>query len=77
MQSWAGPSTWEALQECFAHFDKQDSWNALEKTISLFRNLAQKTAEQLENDLSTLQYPDWFQSVMEAYEKSIEKRGAE
>jgi aminoglycoside 6-adenylyltransferase len=40
MPKWVDKSTWEDLHQCFAHFDSEDSWKALEHTCSLFRKLA-------------------------------------
>ena len=52
MQSWVEKDVWNALQECFALFNPQDSWKALMNTIKLFRRLSTETAEMLE-----YQYP--------------------
>lgn len=47
MRSWVEDKTWTALHQIFAHFDGQDSWSALRHTLSLFRDLALETAQQL------------------------------
>lgn len=47
MQLWVSKDTWDALHQCFAHFDEKDSWNAIENTTSLFRILAHQAATQL------------------------------
>jgi len=47
MRTWVEPSTWEELQSCYAHFDSEDSWNALNRTLSLFIRLSRETAEVL------------------------------
>jgi aminoglycoside 6-adenylyltransferase len=41
------PATWAALGEVYGHFDATDSWRALFATITLWRRLAVRTAQQL------------------------------
>jgi len=48
MQTWVCEKTWNALFGTFAHFDEQDSWQALHNIMELFRNLAKETAQKLE-----------------------------
>ncbi len=48
MQTWVDPSTWGALQSCFAHFDQKDIQNALTATLTLFSQLGQETAGLLQ-----------------------------
>lgn len=47
MQSWINKDTYNDLQQTFGHFDVQDSWQALQATIALFRKLATQTATTL------------------------------
>ncbi len=47
MRSWVDSEVWQALHSVFAHFDAEDSWNALFSTIELFREMAGETAEML------------------------------
>ena len=47
MQEWVDKETWDALNNCFAHFDAGDSWKALIATINLFRAVAMQTGERL------------------------------
>lgn len=47
MHSWIQPSVWQELQEVFAHFDVEDSWNALLHTLTLFRRLSVDLSHQL------------------------------
>jgi aminoglycoside 6-adenylyltransferase len=53
MHSWVSESTWNALIETFGRFDEQEGWDALLKTVILFRDLAKETALSLQ-----YQYPD-------------------
>ena len=48
MESWVDPAIWKRLQNVFAHFDADDSWEKLFNTIDLFRELAQETAQKCE-----------------------------
>jgi aminoglycoside 6-adenylyltransferase len=47
MQEWVSKETWAELNNCFAHFDADDSWKALIATSDLFRTVAMQTAERL------------------------------
>ena len=47
MASWVDISTWNALQGVFAHFEADDSWNALFRILVLFRSLSTNIAHQL------------------------------
>ena len=47
MQEWVGKNTWDSLYQVFGHFDSEDSWKALLKTIELFRELAVDTAKRM------------------------------
>ncbi len=48
MQEWADPYTWSALQKTYAHFDAEDSWQALLDCVELFRLLTRETASRLD-----------------------------
>jgi len=50
MESWVEPETWKTLQGCFAHFDAEDSWNALFRVFKLFSRIARETAKMLGYD---------------------------
>jgi aminoglycoside 6-adenylyltransferase len=47
MKSWVEAPLWESLHGAFAHFDADDSWQALLATIELFRRVARETAALL------------------------------
>lgn len=47
MESWVSKATWRMLHHCFSHFEVEDSWESLDKTISLFRDLAKETGDFL------------------------------
>lgn len=47
MHTWVSKETWTELQKCFAHFDTNDSWQALITTINLFRHVATQTTKIL------------------------------
>jgi aminoglycoside 6-adenylyltransferase len=44
MQSWIGQDTWQALHDCFGHFDAEDSWTVMFETMRLFGRVARETA---------------------------------
>lgn len=45
MSTWIKKDLWEELHGIFAHFDAEDSWNALFKTMALFKRLTAETAQ--------------------------------
>ncbi len=45
MQNWLDPLLWNRLRDCYAGFDKANSWLALSKTISLYREIAKEAAK--------------------------------
>lgn len=47
MRSWADKETWDTLKGVFAHFEAEDSWNALFRTLELFRRLSNEVAASL------------------------------
>lgn len=47
MKSWVAAETWERLSGLFAHFDAEDSWEAMFATIELFGRVARETAQSL------------------------------
>jgi aminoglycoside 6-adenylyltransferase len=47
MHEWMSPEIWENLHHTFAHFDRNDSWEALLKTIELFRTVALQIAPRM------------------------------
>ena len=47
MTSWVHPSVLQELERVFAHFDVEDSWDALLHTVTLFRRLAVDLSRQL------------------------------
>lgn len=47
MRSWANEELWKDLHGVFAHFDTEDSWKALFKTMELFRRITAETARAL------------------------------
>ena len=44
MHNWIDPGIWRSLHSAFAHFNANDSWDALLATMSLFRKIAKETA---------------------------------
>jgi aminoglycoside 6-adenylyltransferase len=47
MHDWVDDETWQTLHGVFAHFDADDSWNALFTSIKLFQGLSEETATKL------------------------------
>lgn len=47
MKNWVSKDVWEQLQECFSHFDSQDSQDKILSTAKLFSRLAKSVAEKL------------------------------
>ena len=47
MQTWVSPDVWRKAHECFARFDADDSWKALDKALFLFDRLAKEVARSL------------------------------
>jgi len=47
LPQWTDPQTWNDLQGTFGRFDAVDSWQALLRTMGLFRRLATETASRL------------------------------
>lgn len=45
IDKWAGESIVHELEKCFAHYDKQDVWNALVATNKLFEKVTREIAE--------------------------------
>lgn len=43
IKKWLDPEIYERLNEIFSHFDKEDSWKALEARLNLFRDLSKAT----------------------------------
>jgi len=50
MRDWVSETTWQELHSVFAHFDAEDSWNALLASIHLFRRLMEETSAKLDYD---------------------------
>src|SRR5687767_4552512 len=48
MKTWLDKSVWNKLTLCFAGFNKEESWKALENTIMLYRKFAVATAGYLQ-----------------------------
>jgi len=69
MQSWVDPEIWQKLHGTFAHFDAKDSWEALIKTIDLFREITTKTAQLLDFD-----YPDGMDKNITYFLKNLKNR---
>ena len=59
---WAGDDISEKLKSCFAHYSKEDIWNALIATHRLFDSIAKVVAEILEYD-----YPLEVEKCAERY----------
>src|SRR5262249_17667265 len=47
MKSWVAAETWEELARVFAHFDAEESWEAMFATCELFGRTARETAQSL------------------------------
>ena len=64
MQDWVAEETWSRLQACFARFDPEDCWQALNQTMIFFRDLSMQTAallkfsypQDLDDSISTLTF---------------------
>lgn len=50
MRDWVSETTWQELHGVFAHFDAEDSWNALLASIRLFTRLTEESAVKLGYD---------------------------
>ena len=50
--TWVNSNTYSALKNTFGHFDREDSWRALEETIHLFTKLAKEIASELSIEYS-------------------------
>jgi aminoglycoside 6-adenylyltransferase len=50
MRDWVSEATWQELHSVFAHFDAEDTWNALLASIRLFTRLSEETAARLRYD---------------------------
>lgn len=48
MKTWLDENIWKELNQCFAKFNAEDSWKALENTIILYEKIAKETAEYLQ-----------------------------
>ncbi|MBZ0291028.1 MAG: aminoglycoside 6-adenylyltransferase [Anaerolineae bacterium] len=70
MQEWVSDETWQALHHIFAHFDAADSWQALLASMTLFRRLAQETAERL-----AYPYPAQMIREVTAYVEALYEQG--
>jgi aminoglycoside 6-adenylyltransferase len=69
MRSWVDQRTWQDLASVFGPFDRNGSWNALLRTIELFRRIAKQVAEQ-----ASLGYPDETDSTVTEYITSFANR---
>lgn len=65
MKDWLEPGLWEELNKVFAHFDKQDSWNALLAEINLFRKVSKEVANKLD-----FEYPEKMDKTISKYIQS-------
>lgn len=45
MKDWIDAHDWENLHNAFGHFDQQDSWRALIRTMDIFRTVSRRVAE--------------------------------
>lgn len=66
IEKWAEKDLYKELQHIFAHFDSEDSWNALDSTVVLFRRLAKETAMRL-----SYHYPEQVDKNLTGYIKSL------
>ncbi len=66
MRDWVEPEIWQRLHDTFAHFDSEDSKHALAATMSLFRDLAEKTAANL-----SYSYPSEVDKRLSEYVTSL------
>jgi aminoglycoside 6-adenylyltransferase len=74
MQEWADPFAWKALQKTYAHFDADDSWQALLDTLELFRLLSLETASRLDFSYPIKIEQNTTQLIMRLYTgKSLEE----
>lgn len=68
MVSWVQPSLWQELQGVFARFDAEDSWPALEHTMSLFRRIAIRVSHQL-----GLRYPELMDKRLSEFIRKLKE----
>lgn len=69
MKEWVEPEVWAGLMGAFAHFDAEDSWKALDATMSIFRSLTQETAGRLGH-----RYPREVDEQLSQYVRSLQER---
>lgn len=69
MRSWLDPETWNALEGVFAHFDVQDSWDALFHAMTLFRRIATDLSRQLGFD-----YPEVMDKNISGFILNLRER---
>jgi len=68
-QDWVAEETWSRLQVCFARFDPEDCWLALNQTMKLFRDLSMQMAALLK-----FSYPQDLDDNITAFAKQVEKK---
>ena len=50
MKDWVDKYIWDRLGNCFGRFDSEESWDALDSTIKIYREITMETANYLEYD---------------------------
>ncbi|MBD3231469.1 hypothetical protein GF322_02285 [Candidatus Dependentiae bacterium] len=69
MQSWVSKKTWKSCFDIFAHFDAQDSWQALLKMMNLFRTISKETAKKL-----GYKYPEHVDTKISSFVEGLKNK---
>jgi aminoglycoside 6-adenylyltransferase len=72
MESWVATETWERLARVFAHFDAEDSWEAMFATCELFGRVARETAQSL-----GCRYPAEIEEHIVTFARQLRKEAAQ
>ncbi len=71
MEDWVSPDIWKKLHECFAHFDREDSLDALANTMDLFEDISTRAAKNLK-----FKYPEKVGEYIKNFVTPILKKEA-
>jgi aminoglycoside 6-adenylyltransferase len=72
LKSWVAAETWDRLARGFAHFDAEESWEAMFATFELFGRVARETAQSL-----GCRYPAEIEACIVTFAKQLRKEAAE
>jgi aminoglycoside 6-adenylyltransferase len=72
LESWVAADTWESLSRVFAHFNAEESWEALFATCELFGRVARETAQSL-----GCTYPSEIEERLVTFARHLRKEAAQ